>query len=264
MLKLAIVNEEGEDVSASEEGQALSFGDLLPGIYFIGRDSNSASITPKTVLNYKVLTTDEEKQNVYQGFIENVVKSLECNTDITKDLPIYHSDITELNELIGEVVSMSKLFDFIEVYGKVDDVWPKNSIDYEEVELGDFEAYKRLGSGFATNAKIVETKPGSNIYKVVEVTDVTDGNRVTGITDGVYSMMENLTADYRVLTGKYADTVIKSTLPKKNEFLISNPKANKIFDEKVLASAKVEKNDLSKTSKKYQFDLIYLDEESDL
>ena len=76
--------------------------------------------------------------------------------------------------------------------------------------------------------------------------------------------MENLTADYRVLTGKYADTVIKSTLPKKNEFLISNPKANKIFDEKVLASAKVEKNDLSKTSKKYQFDLIYLDEESDL
>ena len=264
VLKLAIVNEEGEDISASEEGQALSFGDLLPGIYFIGRDSNSASITPKTVLNYKVLTTDEEKQNVYQGFTENVVKSLECNTDITKDLPIYHSDITELNELIGEVVSMSKLFDFIEVYGKVDDVWPKNSIDYEEVELGDFEAYKRLGSGFATNAKIVETKPGSNIYKVVEVTDVTDGNRVTGITDGVYSMMENLTADYRVLTGKYADTVIKSTLPKKNEFLISNPKANKIFDEKVLASAKVEKNDLSKTSKKYQFDLIYLDEESDL
>ena len=263
VLTLTIVDEEGNDVSTSSDGQGLSFGDLLPGIYFIGRDKNSENITPKTVLSYKIVR-DDEKDSVYPGFSDNVYKVLECNTDVTNDLPIYHTDITDLNELLGNVVSMTKIFDFIEVYGKVDQVWLKDSIDYEEVALSDFETYKKLGSGFATTAYIAETKENSNIYKVSETTDVTNNNRVVGINDGIYSMLENLSTDYRVLAGKYADTVIKSKLPKKKEFLISNPKASKILDNTVLATSNIAKNDLSETINKYSFALYYLDENSKL
>lgn len=263
VLTLAIVDEDGNDITDSSEAYSLSFGDLLPGVYFIGRDTNASKMVVKTEIS-KTFIPDESRDSVYEGFSGNVFKTLKVNTDITKDLPIYHKDVTQFNKLIDKVdgVSMTKLFDFLEVSGKVDLLWKKDNVDYEEVTMSDFEVYKKLGSGFVTNAKITETKEGSGVYKVVEVTSETDENRITATDDGIYSMLENLASDYRVLTGRYADTEIKGTLPKKSEFLVANPVSSAIFSGVISVTPKLDEKDLSVIAKKYQFLLKTLDEDN--
>lgn len=263
VLRLSIVDEEGNDITETPLAQGLAFGDLFPGIYFIGRDKNSAKIIAKTELDTKFVP-EEDKHTIYENFSGNIFKTLKVNTDITRDLPIYHKDATQLNRLIDKVedVTMVKLFDFLEVPGKVDLIWLKDKVDYEEVQVDDFDMYKRLGSGYATSAKIVETKEGTGVYKVVEVTSENDLNRVIPINDGIYSMLENLRADYRVLTGKYADVEIKGTLPKKAEFLVSNPKSSSIFSETIKVTPKLNRDDLSTVAKNYKFALKTLEEDS--
>lgn len=262
VLILSIVDEDGNDITDTSEAQSLSFGDLFPGVYFIGRDRNASNVIIKTEMT-KQFVPDEERDAIYEGFVGNVFKTLKVNTDITKDLPIYHKDVSQFNRLIDKVdgVSMTKLFDFLEVTGKVDLLWEKDKVDYEEVEMSDFKAYQKLGSGYATNAKIVETKEGSGVYKVVEVTGENDENRITATEDGIYSMLENLTSDYRVLTGRYADTEIKGTLPKKKDFLVSNPVSSTIFSEIIKVTPKLDEKDLSLIAKKYKFLLKALDED---
>lgn len=262
VLTLSIVDEDGNDVTDSSEAYALSFGDVFPGVYFIGRDTNASKMVIKTEIDKKFVP-DESQDSIYEGFTGNVFKTLKVNTDITQDLPIYHKDVTQFNKLIDKVdgVSMSKLFDFLEISGKVDLLWKKDSVDYEEVDISDFEAYKKLGSGFVTNAKITETKEGSGVYKVVEVTSETDENRIVSTDDGIYSMLENLTSDYRVLTGKYADTEIKGTLPKKKEFLVSNPISSTICADTISITPKLDESDLSIIAKQYKFLLKVLDED---
>lgn len=263
VLRLSIVDEEGNDITETPLAQGLAFGDLFPGIYFIGRDRNSSKIIAKTELD-EIFVPEENKNVIYENFSGNIYKDLKVNTDITKDLPIYHKDVTQLNRLIDKVedVTMVKLFDFLEVPGKVDLIWLKDKVDYEEVQVDDFDMYKRLGSGYATSAKITETKEGTGVYKVVEVTSENDLNRVVAINDGIYSMLENLRADYRVLTGKYADVEIKGTLPKKSEFLVSNPKSSSIFAETIRVTPKLDRDDLSTTAKNYKFSLKTLEEDS--
>lgn len=263
VLRLSIVDEEGNDITETPLAQGLAFGDLFAGIYFIGRDKNSPKIIAKTEMD-TVFVPEEDKDTIYENFSGNIFKTLKVNTDVTKDLPIYHKDATQLNRLIDKVedVTMVKLFDFLEVPGKVDLIWLKDKIDYEEVQVDDFDMYKRLGSGYATSAKIVETKEGTGVYKVVEVTSESDINRVVPINDGIYSMLENLRADYRVLTGKHADVEIKGKLPKKAEFLVSNPKSSSIFSGTIKVSPKLDKADLSTTAKNYKFTLKSLEEDS--
>lgn len=263
VLRLSIVDGEGNDITETPLAQGLAFGDLFAGIYFIGRDKNSAKIIAKTEMD-TVFVPEEDKHTIYENFSGNIFKTLKVNTDITKDLPIYHKDVTQLNRLIDKVedVTMVKLFDFLEVPGKVDLIWLKDKVDYEEVQVDDFDMYKRLGSGYATSAKIVETKEGTGVYKVVEVTSESDLNRVIPINDGIYSMLENLRADYRVLTGKHADVEIKGKLPKKAEFLVSNPKSSSIFSETIKVFPKLDKADLSTLAKNYKFTLKSLEEDS--
>lgn len=263
VLTLAIVDEDGNDITDSTEAQALSFGDLFPGVYFIGRDKNADNMVVKTEMS-KQFVPEEAKDSIYEGFLGNLFKTLKVNTDITNDLPIYHKDVTQFNKLIDKIdgVSASRLFDFLEVAGKADLLWKKDTVDYEEVNVSDFDAYKKLGSGFATNAKITETKEGSGVYKVVEVTSETDENRVSATDDGIYSMLENLASDYRVLTGRYADTEIKGTLPKKKDFLVSNPISSTICSDIISVTPKLEEKDLSITAKKYKFLLKALDEDN--
>lgn len=263
VLTLAIVDEDGNDITDSAEAKSLSFGDLFPGVYFIGRDANADNMVVKTEMS-KQFVPDEARDSIYENFSGNVFKTLKVNTDVTKDLPIYHKDVTQFNKLIDKIdgVSMTKLFDFLEVAGKVDLLWKKDKVDYEEVTMSDFEVYKKLGSGFATNAKITETKEGSGVYKVVEVTSETDENRVTATDEGIYSMLENLTSDYRVLTGRYADTEIKGTLPKKKDFLVSNPVSSTVCSDVITVTPKLAEKDLSVIAKKYKFLLKALDEDN--
>ena len=265
VITLSIVDLAGNDITETPLAQGLSFGDMFAGIYFIGRDKNSTKIIAKTDLSINYIPEDK-RDSIYDGFNGNIYKTLKVNTDVTKDLPIYHTDVTQLNKLIGgiEEVTMVTLFDFLKIKGKVDYIWLKDKVDYEEVGLDNFEIYKRLGSGFATSASIKETKEGSGIYKVSEVTNENDANRIIAINDGMYSALENLTSDYRVLTGVYADSEIKGTLPKKSDFLVSNPKTSEIFSSIIAVTPKLAEKDLSKVSKKYKFVLKPLDESDDV
>lgn len=265
VLKLSIVDENGNDVTGTSEAQSLAFGDMFAGIYFIGRDRNNSKVVAKTEVVTKFIP-EEDRHTVYENFAGNTFTTLKVNTDVAASYPIYHKDVTQLNKLIGNVedITMVKLFDFLEVTGKVNSLWLKDKVDYEEVNLSDFEMYKKLGSGFATTAKIAETKEGTGVYKVSEVTSENDENRVVAINDGIYSMLENLTSDYRVLAGKYADTEIKGSLPKKNEFLVSNPINSGIFSDTITVIPKIERKDLSTVAKSYKFELRTLEDDSDI
>lgn len=263
VLVLSLVDKDGNDITNTVTAQSVAFGDLFPGVYFVGRDRNATEVIAKTELVSRFVA-EEDRASVYESFSGNIAKKLKVNTDITKDLPIYHSDVTELNRLIGAVpgITMTTLFDFLSVVGKANLLWLKDKVDYEEVDLTDFEMYKKLGSGFVTTASISETKAGSKIYKVSEVTNINDTNRIQGITDGIYSMLENLNSDYRVLAGRYADTEIKDKLPKKSEFLISSPGSQEIFSKILKVKAKLNRKDLSTIVKKYEFALKSLSEDS--
>ena len=265
VLRLSIVDHDGNDITETSVAQGLAFGDMFAGIYFIGRDKNSPKIIAKTEMDMRFIP-EEDRDSVYENFSGNVFKTLKMNTDVTVDLPIYHKDVTQLNKLIDKVedVTMVKLFDFLEIPGKVDLVWLKDKVDYEEVTISDFDMYNKLGSGYATTAKITETKEGTGVYKVVEVTSESDQNRVIAINDGIYSMLENLKVDYRVLAGRYADVEIKGKLPKKAEFLISNPKSTSIFAETIRVTPKIAREDLSTIAKNYKFELNKLEEDSAL
>lgn len=265
VLKLSIVDSEGNDITGTSTAQGLSFGDIFPGVYFIGRDKNNEKIIARTEVTSRFVP-EEDQSSVYENFSGNVFKTLKVNTDVVAPYPIYHKDVTQFNKLIDRVeeVTMTRLFDFLEVAGKANTLWLKDKTDYEEVVLSDFEMYQRLGSGYATNAKITETKEGTGVYKVVEVTSETDENRIVGIEDGIYSMLENLTSDYRVLAGKYADTTIKGKLPKKSEFLVSNPVNSSIFSNTITVIPQIESDDLSTVAKGYKFELRTLDEDADI
>lgn len=265
VLRLAVVDLEGNEITETALAQGLTFGDVFPGVYFVGRNKNNAKIIAKTEVDAKFVP-EEDKNSIYEGFSGDVFKTLKVNTDVTADFPIYHKDVTQLNKLIDKVeeVTMVKLFDFLEVPGKVDALWIKDKVDYEEVKIEDFDMYERLGSGFATTAKIVETKEGTGVYKVVEVTGENDSNRILPINDGIYSMLENLRTDYRVLTGKNADLEIKGILPKKSAFLVSNPVNSDIFSDVITVQPKIDRKDLSAIAKKYSFELRTLEEDAEI
>lgn len=266
VLKLSLVNSDGSDISDTVLAQSVTVGDMFAGVYFVGRDKNGPTVTPKTKKTSRLIL-DANKDLVYEGFTGDVYSTLEYNTDITKPLPIYHTKLSDLAASLGSAVSMTKIFDFLEIPGKVDSVWEKDKKDYEKVGISDFEMYKILGSGFANTCKIIETSPNSNVYKVVEVNDVLDPNRVSPIVDGIYSTLENLKSDYRVLVGKYADTTLNAPLPSKDEFLKSNPKNNIAFKKGtkniIDAFAKLDAKDLS-PAKTYEFELKLVDSSSDL
>lgn len=253
VLTLSIVDNEGNDVTyTSTEAKSIPIGAMFPGAYFIGRDKNKAHAT--TDLSY-VFTSETEKP--FESFTETVFKKLKLNTDVNQDLPIY-GNIADLNSKFQKAgVGMSDMWDFLEVPGKIDAVFGKDRIDYEEVGISDFDLYKKLGSGFAITASVDPNKENR-----VRETPVADSNRVMPIQDGIYSMLENLKSDYRVLTNGDADTVIQSKIPRKKDFEISNANEIKALNGKIIAKAKINKDDIFDPKKyKFVFDEIEVDED---
>lgn len=229
VIKLSIVDENGADVTiASKEAQALSIGALFPGAYFIGRDVSKCIV--QTDVEY--VLADESKKP-YENFDGVIFRNLKLNTDINSSFPIYAEEMSELNKFFDGKIIMSKMWDFLEIYNKADEIFAKDKNDYEEVELSNFDVYKRLGSGFATTAKVetavrnVDGQQKTVIKRVIE-TPVSDPNRVTPIHDGIYSMLESLRSDYRVLSNGVSDTKIEGKLPKKSEFEIKTAIENNI------------------------------------
>jgi hypothetical protein len=216
VLRLSIVNEEGADVTtSSKEAQSLSVGVMFPGLYTIGRDKNTNEVTVKTETNY-VLSSENKPHENYQ---ESVWKELVVNTDVTKNLPIFAKSNGDLNSLLG-AISVDAAGEWLKPVGAIDKITIKDRVDYEEAELDEFDLYKRLGSGFAQTAQIVEVKNsdgGVKGYKVA-VPNSNDVNRVVSIPDGIYSMLENHSTNYTVMSNANAETRVSGKLPRKDAF----------------------------------------------
>jgi hypothetical protein len=245
VIRLSIVDEYGADVTvSSKEAQALSVGVLFPGAYLIGRDANKCSVSTDLVF-----TLADDNNKPYDSFDGMIFKKLNINTDVNKDLPIYAKTVDALNSKFKVAgIVMSEMFDLLAVSGKLDKVYGKNTVDYEEVELTDFELYQKLGSGFAVTAK-AELK-GSDIK--VKETPVSDDNRIAALTDGLYSMLENLPADMRILANGVSDIDITGKIPKKSAFKIATAKSATVFGGSIIAKTDVDKTDLTE-AKTYQF-----------
>lgn len=265
VVRLSIVDKNGRDITDSSEAQVIAFGDMFQGLYTIGRDANNSKVILKTEVSSKFIP-QENREEIYETFSGDIFRTLEFNTDIRQPYPIYHKDAVSLNKLIDAVadVTMVTMFDFLEVPGKLNYIWLRDKNDYEEVQLDNYDFYERLGSGFANTAKIVETKEGSGVYKVIEVTDKLDKQRIRGIEDGILSVMENVAADYRAVTGKYADQDIKGKVPKKEKFLVSTPQHEDTWDGILRVTAKLDAKDLDAKINEYDFVLRVLADDSEL
>lgn len=238
VLRLAIVDEDGNDVTLSSiDAKSLRVGDMFPGLYTIGRSSNAKGVIAETKTD---IVLDGKPYEEFEGIF---YKKLTLNTNVSQDVPLYSKD-ANLNEILG--ISSIGQFDFLESAGMIDDYFLKNAIDYEEVDIADFELYKKLGAGFAINSHIVvETKSGKIKAKVKEVTD--KATKKAEIADGIYSTLENVNSDYRVLTKVYAEQVIKGTLPKADAFKFAKAESVKLLNDAVSVTAKVDSKDLKET-----------------
>jgi hypothetical protein len=251
VIRLSIVDEYGNDVTiSSKEAQALSIGAIFPGAYFIGREVNNCV----AVTDMSYVFVDASNPKPYDTFEGQVYKKLTLNTDINSSLPIVGS-MVNLNAKFKGLIQMTTMFDFLAIPGKVDIVFGKDSIDYEQVEMSDFDLYSALGSGYAVTAK-AEYKDAADPAKGIKVKEapVSDPNRIQSIKDGIYSMLENLNADYRVLANGVADATITGKIPKKDSFKVATANTTSLFNDLVIAKAKVDSADMT-AAKQYSFSL---------
>lgn len=235
VIKLSIVDENGNDVTlSSAEAKGLKIRNLFSGLYTIGRAKTLG--IPNTIV----------KVEVNEG---EVYKTLKLNSDVTAAYPIFAETKTELAGYLRR--PMTTMFDFVTVTGAIDEVFEKDTVDYEEVSLSEMELYKKLGSGYAINAQVVET---NGRYRVREVED-SNPNKKTELKDGIYSMLENLNAKYRVLASVPADAKIKSRLPRKEDFQKAISKEKLGLEEVINIETVVEPTDLT-AAKSYKVEFI--------
>lgn len=216
VLRLAIVDENGADVTASsKEAQSLCVGVMFPGVYTIGRDKAAEGVTVKTQVDYVLAS----KAKPHTNYREAIWKELNVNSDVNTEFPLFAKAINDLSALLPTSADING--EWLKAVGMIDKIAIKNKVDYEEVELDEFDLYQRLGSGYAQTAQIVALKGASddNIrgYKVT-VPDSNNVNRVIGIEDGIYSMLENHSTNYTVLASANAETKISGKLPRKDVF----------------------------------------------
>ena len=226
VITLSIVNKDGVVMTeADKEVQMLNVGDLFPGIYTLGRDKVGEGIDPKT--NIEIVRTKVSAP--YANFKDAVWRKLVINTDVKQPYPLCSDDFNDFKSSLKSIVADSD-FDFLKKIGLIDRLTVKDDIDYEEVDLDPFDIYCRLGKGFVKTAKIQKKVKGDRVsFKVVQP-DEDDKNRVVGLNDGIYSVLENHKSDYIVLAGISAETVINNVLPRKEEFKVVNPGSISLID----------------------------------
>ena len=211
VLRLSIVDAEGVELtSSSKEVQLLNVGDMFPGVYTICKADNA----PAAIVKTDVQINFNEKP--YNAFNEALWKKLIINTDVNQPYPIYGAVFNDFKNCYPELV-IDQDYECYRKVNFIDSMVVNDNIDYEEVELDPFDLYKRLGKGFVRTAKIEQKAAGK--YKVV-VPNEDDSNRVVGIEDGIYSVLENHKSDYTVLAGITAETKIVGKLPRKEEFRV--------------------------------------------
>ncbi len=216
VIRLSIVDENGADVTASsKEAQSLCVGVMFPGVYTIGRDKAAEGVTAKTQVDYVLAS----KAKPHTNYREAIWKELNVNSDVNTEFPLFAKAINDLSALLPTSADING--EWLKAVGMIDKIAIKNKVDYEEVELDEFDLYQRLGSGYAQTAQIVALKGAMDGqvrgYKVT-VPDSNNVNRVIGIEDGIYSMLENHSTNYTVLASANAETKISGKLPRKDVF----------------------------------------------
>ena len=260
VIRLAIVNEDGADVTtSSKEAQSLSVGVMFPGVYTIGRDKATAEVTVKTEVGY-VLSSEAKPHANYQ---EAIWKELVVNTDVSASYPIYAKSNGELNTLLGAVTT-DAAGEWLKAIGVIDKIAEKDKVDYEEAELDEFDLYQRLGSGFAQTAKIIEVKGNDGRVKGYKVTvpDSNDENRVVSIPDGIYSMLENHSTNYTVMSNATAETKVSGKLPRKDAFKKRKAGVINLKDNGtnvIELTAKIDSRDFSEATK-YSVEVVSVEE----
>lgn len=232
VIRLSIIDENGNDVtSTSSEAQALPIKAMFQGVYFIGRDKSTVSpITLMDVQFIPATTVSGASATIGALGAATTLKSITINTDINTDFPITAKDSALLVARFAAAgVSLPNAWDVLLIPGKVSELFIKDSVDYEEVQISDFDLYKRLGSGYAITATVDSAAFAASGAVKIRETATDDSNRIVPIEGGIYSMLENLKSDYRVLSNATADKAITSKFPKKDEFKVAQPTTTKLF-----------------------------------
>lgn len=250
VLRLAIIGPEGYDITDSPEATDLTLGNVFPGAYFIGRSENTKDMPAYTIVNTTLVFDPKKAKNLpYEGFTGTHFDTLEFNSDVSKAYPIY-GPTREMREALAKAgITMVEDYDYLDNLDGSNAAFEENDVDYEETSLSDFEKYQRLGSGFAVTASLkrryaadgkTELQP-----KVIE-TKTNNDNRIVGITDGIYSTLQDVSIDFRVLGSLFsADKVISGKLPKVNDFKVVSPSVYEL----------VELGDASDTQTPYLFEI---------
>lgn len=250
VIKLTIVDRDGVEVTHSLETRSISLGALYPGIYFIGREASACA--EETDIAFTLVSTEnvngvEISNKPYSKFSGNYFHTLKENTDIKQPYPIYADKNTLRNVLkeVGITVNTKKPWEWLETYGITDRAFVPDTIDYEENDLAGFELYQRLGSGFATTAmaeKRVDSK-GNVITPRIKETPVDNINHVVPIIDGIYSMIQDATMKYRVITCTTAEASTKGKLPRAKDFIQTTPVTTTILNGLVELIPNVDESD---------------------
>ena len=232
---------------------------MFPGVYTIGRDKATAEVTVKTEVGY-VLSSEAKPHANYQ---EAIWKELVVNTDVSTSYPIYAKSNGELNTLLGAVTT-DAAGEWLKAIGVIDKIAEKDKVDYEEAELDEFDLYQRLGSGFAQTAKIIEVKGNDGRVKGYKVTvpDSNDENRVVSIPDGIYSMLENHSTNYTVMSNATAETKVSGKLPRKDAFKKRKAGVINLKDNGtnvIELTAKIDSRDFSEATK-YSVEVVSVEE----
>jgi len=254
-LKLSIVDKDGNDVTLSTEVYDLRIGSLYPGVYFIGRSHTNDKATIVTKKDFRLTKTDLVAGTTnapYKDYTGKYFNVLQYNTDVTQPLPIYDVSMSNLRERIkGAGVVMLEDWDFLNTEDLTDRVFIPNDEDYEEIDLNEFEIYKRLGSGFAITAQAIRRVDSHGVERAprIKETDSKDVNRIQTIEDGIYSMLQDANIKYRVLTGVNAEDSIVGKLPRAKDFRIVVAKDKNVLSGDFSLKAKVDKHGLEHATK---------------
>lgn len=270
VLRMTIVDTDGNDCTSDPDAQDLHVGSLFNGVYFVGRDKNTDAAPAYTIVSARVIT-DEDDPKPYSSYTGHFYRVLTFNSDVSTEYPIYAQNYNILKSiLLNASVTAGDNYDFLEVAGAADRIWKKDTNDYEEADLSSFELYKKLGSGFAITAKAikrdgVDSKGNERRPRIVE-TPSDDKNRIVGLTEGVYSIVQNTEVDYRVLVAANADDKIRAKLPKAESFKRATANSVKLFgnpetEEGALIEATPIINDTDFSApKEYEFHFVKVDE----
>lgn len=225
VIKLSIIDHDGNDVTNSPATRSLPLGVLYPGVYFIGRDHSACSSITEQTFNIVSKTSGTKP---FTDFSDPYYRSLIINSDVSQPLPIYAKNMAELYNILKEVdITMVEDWDFLDNTEVPDRAFVPNKEDYEQADISGFDLYKALGTGFAITAKAEKRvdSTGKELTPRVRETPMDDDNHTMPIIDGIYSMLQDAEIRYRVLTCASADETISGKLPRANDFKKAIPQS---------------------------------------